>query len=83
MKWYRINGIRLIGLEVIVGFRVTRLLGHGPQLLRGPRWPEDLLSRTHIMAERRVGQDSGHLSQPITVEYGFCCFPAIMSVSRL
>ena len=26
------NGIRLIGL---VGFRVTRLLGHGPQLLRG------------------------------------------------
>ena len=35
MKWYRINGIRLIGLEVIVGFRVTLLLGHGPQLLRG------------------------------------------------
>ena len=26
------NGIRLIGL---VGFGVTRLLGHGPQLLRG------------------------------------------------
>ena len=26
------NGIGLIGL---VGFRVTRLLGHGPQLLRG------------------------------------------------
>ena len=47
------------------------------------RWREDLLPRTHIMAERRVAKDSRHLSQPITVEYGFCCFPAIMSASRL
>ena len=37
------------------------------------RWREDLLPRTHIMAERRVANDSRHLSQPITVEYGFCC----------
>ena len=34
LKWYKIK-IRFIGLEVLVGFRVTRLLGHGPQLLRG------------------------------------------------
>ena len=47
------------------------------------RWREDLLPRTHIMAERRVAKDSRHLSQPITVEYGFCCFPEIMSASRL
>ena len=47
------------------------------------RWREDLLPRTHIMAERRVANDSRYLSQPITVEYGFCCFPAIMSASRL
>ena len=83
------NGIRLIGLEVLVGFRVTRLLGHGPQLLRG-LCPVHVLGgggRTccleHIMAERRVAKDSRYLSQPITVEYGFCCFPAIMSASHL
>ena len=35
------------------------------------RWREDLLPRTHIMAERRVAKDSRHLSQPITVEYGY------------
>ena len=46
-------------------------------------WREDLLPRTHIMAESRVAKDSRHLSQPITVEYGFCCFPAIMSASPL
>ena len=47
------------------------------------RWREDLLPRTHIIAERRVAKDNRQLSQPITVEYGFCCFPAIMSASRL
>ena len=31
------------------------------------RWREDLLPRTHIMAERRVAKDSRHLSQPTTV----------------
>ena len=35
------------------------------------------------MAQRRVTKDSRNLSQPITVEYGFCCFPVIMSASRL
>ena len=29
LKWYKIK-IRFIGLEVLVGFRVTRLLGHVP-----------------------------------------------------
>ena len=47
------------------------------------QWREDLLLRTDIMAERRVAKDSRHHSQPITVEYGFCCFPVIMSASRL
>ena len=47
------------------------------------QWREDLLPRTYIIAGRRVAKDSRHLNQPITVEYGFCCFPAIMSASRL
>ena len=32
------------------------------------RWREDLLPRTHIMAERRVAKDSRHLSQKINNE---------------
>ena len=45
------------------------------------QWREDLLPRTHIMAERRVANDSRHLSQPITVEYGFCCFSSTAAAS--
>ena len=32
---YTVQDERLISLEVLVGFRVTRLLGHGPPLLLG------------------------------------------------
>ena len=49
---------------------------------RNGRWREDLLPRTHIMAARMVAKDSRNLNQHITVEYGFCCFTAIMSASR-
>ena len=77
MKWYKI-GIRLIGLEGSRRVQSYSVVGTWPSAVarvmsgtRIGRWREDLLPRTHIMAERRVAKDSRHLSQPITVEYGF------------
>ena len=32
------------------------------------QWREDLLPRTHMMAERRVAKDKRHLIHPVTVE---------------
>ena len=39
------------------------------------RWRDDLLPRTHMMAERRVAKDSRHLSQPIKVRIWLLLFP--------
>ncbi len=44
---------------------------------------EDRVPRMHMIDERTAAKESLHLSQFITTEYGFCCFHASLSASRL